>query len=62
MTWVHRTLTLWMMLGLIATASGPGHRVKAWAQERRPVELELVLAIDTSSSVSVADLDRKSVV
>lgn len=57
MTWVHRTLTLWMMLGLIATASGPGHRVKAWAQERRPVELELVLAIDTSSSVSVADFE-----
>ncbi len=57
MTGIHRTLTLWMMLGLIATASAPGPGGTAWGQARRPVELELVLAIDTSSSVSVAEFE-----
>ncbi len=50
-------MTLWMMLGLIATASAPSPGGTAWGQERRPVELELVLAIDTSSSVSVAEFE-----
>jgi hypothetical protein len=46
-----------LFLGLTAAASALPSGGKAWAQELRPVELELVLAIDTSSSVSAAEFE-----